>query len=130
MKTRKISFLLLISCIGYLFHSCSSDETIRLESPEGKNNIVFILKDGKAYYQVLHGSRTVIDTSGMGFELKDMPPLRGNFKMEKAVMSGHHERWEPVWGQRSRIWDNYNLLQVTLREQKKPGRIISIEEGH
>jgi alpha-glucosidase len=127
MKKRSISFFLLISCIGYLFPSCSSDETIKLESPEGKNDIVFILKEGKPYYQVLRGTRTVIDTSGLGFELKDMPPLQGDFSMEKAVMSGHQERWEPVWGQRSRIWNNYNSLLVTLKEHADPGRTMELE---
>lgn len=127
MKAPYISLCISALCILLLLSSCSSEEVIRLESPEGKNNIVFILKDGKAFYQVLHGGRTVIDTSGLGFELKDMPPLQGNFKMEKAVMSGHQERWEPVWGQRSRIWDKYNSLLVTLKEQSDPGRTIQLE---
>ncbi len=127
MKAQFISLCISALCILLLLSSCSSEEVIRLESPEGKNNIVFILKDGKAFYQVQRGDRTVIDTSGLGFELKEMSPLQGNFKMEKAVMSGHQERWEPVWGQRSRIWDKYNSLLVTLKEQSDPGRTMQLE---
>ncbi len=82
----------------FLLSSCSSDEEVRLDSFDGRNNIVFILKDGIPYYQVLRDNRIVIDTSGLGFDLKDAPPFRGNFKMEQATMSGNRDRWESGLG--------------------------------
>jgi alpha-glucosidase len=127
MKRAIFFALLLLPGFLFLFTSCSSDETVTLESPEGKNAVVFILKEGKPLYLVTHGGRTVVDTSGLGFELKDMPSLSGNFKLEKAVMSGIRERWEPLWGQRKKIRNHYNQLLVTLKEKSDPGRTMELE---
>jgi alpha-glucosidase len=127
MKTSRSSFFILVSCIVFLFASCSSDEVVRLDSLDGRNNVVFILKDGIPSYQVLRDNRIVIDTSGLGFDLKDAPPLRGNFEMDQATMSRNRDRWNPVWGQRSKIRDQYDDLLVTLKEQVEPYRLLQIE---
>jgi len=127
MKAKSISFFILVLSIVFFFSSCSSDEVISLDSPDGRNHIVFILKDGVPYYRILREDRVVLDTSGLGFELKDMPALQGNFKMEKAVMSGKHERWETVWGQWNKIWDHHSQLIVTLKEQSDPKRTLELE---
>jgi alpha-glucosidase len=127
MKAKLFSFVFLISSFAFLFPSCSSDEVIQLDSPDGKNNIVFILKDGIPYYKVLRNNRVVIDTSGMGFEMKDMLPLKGGFKMVKATMSGDDERRETIWGQRNKITDHHSQLLVTLKEQSDPERTLEIE---
>jgi len=127
MKTIRLSICILASCIVFLLSSCSSDEVVRLDSPDNRNHIVFILKDGIPYYQVMRDSRIIIDTSGLGFDLKDAPSLKGNFKMEQATLSGKHDRWEPVWGQRNRIRDYHSQLQVTLKEQAEPHRTMQIE---
>jgi hypothetical protein len=127
MKSQFLFFGILVTIFVFLLSSCSSDEVVRLDSPDGRNNIVFILKDGVPYYRVLRDNRAVIDTSGLGFELKEMMPLRGNFKMEQATLSGSRERWEPVWGQRSRIRDHHSRLLVTLKEQEEPYRKMQLE---
>jgi alpha-glucosidase len=127
MKTNLISFFICVSSIVFLLSSCSTDEEVRLDSFDGRNNIVFILKDGIPYYRVLRDNRIVIDTSRLGFDLKDAPPLTGNFKMEQATMSGKRDRWNPVWGQRSRIWDHHGDLLVTLSERVEPHRKLQIE---
>jgi alpha-glucosidase len=127
MKKFRFSFFIFVSCFVFLLSSCSSDEEVRLDSPDGRNNIVFILKDGIPYYQVLRDNRIVLDTSSLGFDLKNAPPLRGNFKMEQATMSGNHDRWEPVWGQRSRIRDWHDQLLITLEESVKPYRKLQLE---
>jgi alpha-glucosidase len=127
MRNKLLFFVILFSGIVFLFSSCSNDELIRLESPDGKNNIVFILKDGQPFYQVFRKSRVVIDTSGLGFEFKDLPGFHGNFKMDKATMTGKSDRRETYWGQFNRIRDHYNQLLVTLVEQEEPQRTLEIE---
>jgi alpha-glucosidase len=127
MKTKSFSLFILVSSIAFLISSCSRDETIQLDSPDGKNHIVFILKDGKPFYRVIRNGRTVVDTSGLGFELKDMPPLSEGFKMEKATLTGNYDRWEPIWGQRNRIRDQHSHLIITLEERESPGRILELE---
>jgi alpha-glucosidase len=127
MKIIRLAFFLLASGFVFLLSSCSSDEEVRLDSPDSRNNIVFILKDGFPYYQVLRDNQVIIDTSGLGFELRDAMPLKGNFKMEHATLSGNRDRWEPIWGQRNKIWDHHSELLVTLKEQDKPYRELQIE---
>jgi alpha-glucosidase len=127
MNTLKLSFHILILSLGFLISSCSSDEEVRLDSPEGISSVVFILKDGIPYYQVLMDNRIIIDTSGLGFELKDGAPFHGNFKMEQASISGRRDRWEPAWGQRNRIRDFHNQLLVTLTEKEEPFRKLQLE---
>lgn len=127
MKSFNFFFCILALSIILILSSCSSDEVVRLDSPDGRNNIVFILSDGIPYYQVIRDSRIIIDTSGLGFDLKDLPPLRENFKMEKASLSGNRDRWEPVWGQRNKIRDHHSRLLVTLKEQVEPHRELQLE---
>lgn len=125
----KLQFSVFLGIIitGLFLVSCSSDQAVVLESPKGVNSIVFILADGKPGYQVLHRGRLVVDTSSLGFELKEMGNLNGGFKMEKANISGIRDRWEPVWGQRSKILNHCNQLIVTLKEGSNPGRTLQLE---
>ena len=127
MKSFRSSVIIFSSFIIIFFSSCSADEEVRLVSSDGRNEIVFILTDGTPCYQVLRNSRIVIDTSSLGFDLKDAMPLMGNFKMEQASLSGNNDRWEPVWGQRKRIRDRYRQLLVTLKEQAEPFRTLQLE---
>lgn len=111
----------------YFLSSCSSDEVVRLDSPDGRNNVVFILKDGKPYYQVFRNEKTVIDSSALGFEFNETDALTSGFTMETANLSGTMERWEPVWGQKSRIREHYNDLLVTLKEKSGLKRTLQVE---
>jgi alpha-glucosidase len=117
----------LLTPVFFLLSSCSSNEEIPVISPDGRNKIVFILDDDTPYYRVLRNERVVIDTSALGFEFKDDVPLAGGFKLINAQLSGEWDRWEPVWGQQSRITDHYSSLVVTLLEKNEPGRQMELE---
>ncbi|HNQ83071.1 MAG TPA: glycoside hydrolase family 97 protein [Bacteroidales bacterium] len=127
MRIGILGFAPLILCFALLFSSCSSDEAVRLDSPDGRNNIVFILREGKPFYRVIRDTRVVIDTSALGFEIQDGLPIGDNLRMEKATMSGEQNRWEPAWGQRNRIREHYGQLQVILKEKTGPGRTVQLE---
>ena len=121
--------LLILSSLVFilLFTSCSSNEEIPVISPDGRNYIVFILDDGMPFYKVKRNNQVVIDTSSLGFELKGAKPLKGGFRLKEAKLSGEHDRWEPVWGQRSRIYNHCSALTVTLEERSEPNRTIQLE---
>jgi hypothetical protein len=127
VKYFKSGILFLVAGLLFLLNSCSSDEEIRLDSPEGKCSIQFILNDGQPYYRVFRDNRIIIDKSALGFELKDARPLLAGFKMESASMSSSRERWEPVWGQRNRMRNNNHQLLVVLREKSEPYRELHLE---
>lgn len=127
MNNRLFAFAIFMWGFVFIFSSCSSDEIVKLDSPDGRNNVIFILKDGKPYYQVLRNEKTVIDSSALGFEFDGDDLLRGGFSMETANLSGTVERWEPVWGQKSRIREHYNDLLVTLKEKSGLKRTLQVE---
>jgi alpha-glucosidase len=118
--------LWLLAC-GFILSSCSSNEEIPVISPDGRNRIVFMLEEGTPYYLVTRDGKVVLDTSSLGFELNNEPAIKGNFKLEEASLSGKRDRWEPVWGQRSRIWDQHTQLLVTLEERSEPKRTLQLE---
>jgi len=118
---------LWLLAFGLLLSSCSSSEEIPVISPDGRNSIVFILDGGTPVYLVMRDHKVVLDTSGLGFDLNNEPKIKGNFKMVEAKLSGDYERWEPVWGQRSRIWSRYSNLLVTLKEKAAPNRTLQME---
>lgn len=121
------SFILHASLILCFLSSCTSNEEIAIISPDNRNEITFILENGRPFYKVMRDDKTVIDTSGMGFEFRGDEPFMGPFRMKEAQLSGEYDRWEPVWGERSRIYNNYRKLLVTLEEKSGPGRILQLE---
>ena len=121
-------FPLILLAIMQSLSSCSNqNEEIPVISPDGQNVVVFILDDGKPGYLVKRNGAVVIDTSLLGFELKDATPLKGNFTMEEAKLTGEWERWETAWGQKSRILNRYSGLRVTLQEKDEPNRTLQVE---
>ncbi len=128
MNMKKYSvFILYFGIFHLLLSSCSSNEEIPVISPDGRNVIVFLLEDGTPSYLVRRDNQIIIDSSALGFELKGKDFLKDGFKLKEAKLSGNYDRWEPVWGQRSRIYDRYSQLLVTLEEKESPGRILQVE---
>ncbi|HEX9650777.1 MAG TPA: hypothetical protein VGA21_09460, partial [Cyclobacteriaceae bacterium] len=69
----------LTASLLFLFYiSCTSESTdYIILSPGNLNSIeFFISKDGTANYLVKHNNEIVIDTSSLGFEFKNQPPLQ------------------------------------------------------
>jgi alpha-glucosidase len=117
---------LFLTVLIIFLASCSSDEEIPVISPDGRNRIVFVLRDGVPYYKVLRNEKLVIDTSGLGFEFSNALPMTAGFRMAGAKLSGDWNRWEPVWGQYGRITDHYSRLLVTL-EENEGRRLLELE---
>jgi glucan 1,4-alpha-glucosidase len=102
-------------------------QSAELQSPGGKIRIAFSLRAaGEPAYAVYFGERLVIDTSTLGFSLKDAPPLRGNFEVINVTNTSFDETWNTVWGERSSIRNHYNELTVQLREKEAPNRLMHL----
>jgi len=69
-----------------LLVSCKSDnKQFMVSSPDNSNSVEFSLTDsGQPMYMVKHKDKTVIDSSLMSFDFKDLPSLKGNFKVVSA----------------------------------------------
>lgn len=98
-----------------------------VSSPDGNVNLSFSLSEnGTPQYNLSYKNQTVIDTSSLGFELKNLPSLRENFSIESTHTRSENETWEPVWGENSEITNHYNELLVELQEQSEPFRRLHV----
>jgi hypothetical protein len=81
---------------------------------------------GQPLYLVKHKNNTVIDTSYLSFDFKDLPSLKDNFKIVSVSKSGFDETWEMPWGEQSEVRNNYNELFVNLEETSELKRKLNI----
>ena len=127
MRTIQLVALLL----GVLaLQSCMKkpvEQSASLLSPDGNIRLEFLLStEGTPAYAVYFADKTVIDTSTLGFTLKDDPPLQSGFEVQKVSEKTFDEAWEPVWGERNKIRNHYREMTVELREKTDTGRLLSL----
>ena len=118
--TRKISLLLLLATI----YGCQqSTSLISVTSPSNNNEVQIALDNqGSLYYRVMHKGEVVIDTSYIGFELKDQPALAKDLKLVGSESTSLNETWEMPWGEQREVVNNYNQMTIHLEEKEIPQR--------
>lgn len=94
-----------------------------IPSPSKELKIEFRLSDeGVATYLVKFRDQIVIDSSELGFEFVDQPPLRAGLVVTDIKPSVHDEAWEMPWGEQREVVNRYSSLVVDLQEAEPPGR--------
>jgi len=118
MKTIIRLFILLITVGGFSLNA----QIYTVNSPDEK--IVVTLDNGEILkYAVTFQGKAVVNNSQMGFELKDEPLMVGNFAVLNNTIKRTNETWIPVVkSKHAEIADNYNELEITLREKADPMR--------
>jgi len=115
-----LALLLITACVS------TNNQSSTVTSPGGVNTITFMLVDGVPSYTVSHRSNVVVDTSKMGFVLKDLEDLSGPFEVLGMSRTTFDETWTQVWGEKKDIRNNYNELRVQLRETQESGRLMIV----
>ncbi|MCF7560466.1 glycoside hydrolase family 97 protein [Sabulilitoribacter multivorans] len=125
---KKNKFYYCIVAVAFLFAACNKKETsFNISSPDSNISVEFTLsKDGQPLYMVNHKSKTVIDTSFMSFDFKDLPALKDNFKIVSTSSNTVNEDWDMPWGEQLTVNNNYNELVVNLEEQSEVKRLVNI----
>ena len=120
-KIKSITFFLLVS-IGVIINA----QNITVTSPD--NNIAVTISNGeKLNYSVSFKGRGIINPSQLGFELKDEPAMTGNFAILNQSQNKFNEIWIPVVkSKHAKIENNYNDLQLILKEKSGPMRQIEL----
>lgn len=128
---KKIS--LILSIFLFALPSIMMGQTVK--SPNGKVSVTFSLeKNGVPTYEMKYKGKTVIKPSHLGLELaKDKHASKGleetnlmdGFTKTNYKVSTFDETWTPVWGETKTIRNNYNELEVDLR-QESSNRNITI----
>lgn len=95
-------------------------------SPNGNVKLTFSLTgNGVPTYELTYKNRAVVKPSHLGLELakdkhaskgKQETDLMDGFKVERTRSSSFDETWKPVWGETSAIRNQYNELEVNLRQ--------------
>lgn len=128
---KKIS--LILSIFLFALPSIMMGQTVK--SPNGKVSVTFSLEqNGVPTYEMTYKGKTVIKPSHLGLELaKDKHASKGleetnlmdGFTKTNYKVSTFDETWTPVWGETKTIRNNYNELEVGLR-QESSNRNITI----
>ncbi|HNB55180.1 MAG TPA: glycoside hydrolase family 97 N-terminal domain-containing protein, partial [Anaerolineales bacterium] len=92
------------------------DDSLRVASPDGKNEVLFGLIDGVPYYSVTHNGAGVILPSKMGFTFLNDAPLNAGLSIVDSETSTFDETWTQPWGEVKDIRDHHNELRVRLTD--------------
>jgi hypothetical protein len=118
--TKLVTALFLL--IGML-----STQAQKLQSPDNNFTLNFSLTpNGTPVYELTYKNKTVIKTSKLGIETKDVPSFTEGFSIKDSKASTFDETWQPVWGEQKNIRNNYNELAVTLEQKAEKNRSIVI----
>jgi alpha-glucosidase len=122
MNSMKKSLLLILSIIGVT----TSGQNITVKSPDQSIAITIINGDSLSYSVTFH-DRIIVKTSQLGFELKNEPAMDGNFAILDQSINNFSSTWTPVVkSKHAEIEDNYNELQLTLKEKSGPMRLMDL----
>ena len=116
-------FIIVLSVFG--LHAQENIQNI--SSPDGAIRVNFSLdEEGRPFYLVFHKDQTVIDTSFLGFDLKDAPSLSTDFVVINSGTSSFNETWKMPWGEQLEVENNYNELKIDLAEKSGLKRKLSV----
>ena len=98
--------LLLLTLLVCGFWSCNQGGAIpstSLTSPNEQIKIDFLLTaEGQPAYAVSFKGKTVVDTSTLGFDLRDMPALGQGMEIQAVDVSQFSETWGNALGRAAR----------------------------
>lgn len=119
-------FSVVFMCLVLSIVASAKDVIVsKVSSPDGALTVTVGLDGGKAWYNVLRGSETIIVRSELGFVLKD-GDFKGNFKKGKVTRSSLDETWSQPWGEDAQVRNHYNELRVTLQEKGGQKRQLGV----
>jgi alpha-glucosidase len=98
-----------------------------LQSPDKKLEVQCKLSPaGQPFYTASYEGKTILDTSLLGFILKDQDDLVGGFEIKHTAISSKDESWQQPWGEVKTVRDHHNQLAVDLQEMKGKKRKLRL----
>jgi alpha-glucosidase len=104
----------------------SLEAQVRIESPDGRNEVTVELREGRLNYRLSRDERPLILPSLLGFEFKGAPPLRDGLRITDTTRQSRDEWWTQPWGEVARVRDYHNELAVTVEETAAPRRRFTL----
>ncbi|WP_289053705.1 glycoside hydrolase family 97 protein [Carboxylicivirga marina] len=109
----RLSILLL--CILALI-GCKQNKL--LQSPDGEIHATIQLTNGKLSYQVMKDTELVIQSSALGFNLKEHGALVDGFTLIDRERTEMNESWTAVWGPEKKNVNRYNQAKLELKHEE------------
>jgi len=98
-----------------------------MQSPDGNMTLTVKYRtDGALFYQLQYRNSNVILPSGMGFRFKTPEASLTFFELTSVDSSAKDETWTPVWGETSKIRNNYKQLILELKDRSGTGIIMQV----
>jgi hypothetical protein len=97
----------------------------QIVSPNGKLKLTVKLSNrNELIYNLFRNDKAVINDSKLGIDLVDQPDFLQGFKIDAIVTSTFYDEWAPVWGEVSKIVNNYTQMDVTLIQPREKRKMI------
>jgi len=110
-----------------LLWSCQrSPSSFQCLSPGEKVTVKVFESGTRIGYQMSFDGEVLIDTSFVGFEFQDAPPLGEELIVTNRVESSFSERWEMPWGEQQWVDNDYKELLLELQEMTDPKRTVHL----
>ncbi len=121
-QTTLLFFIFFISINGV-----KTQTTYTIYSPDQRLKLE-IHRDitGTIQYEVAFKGNKVIKPSSFGFKLNKPLAEINKFTILHSDTSAHDEYWQPVWGEVSKIRNQYNQIKLQLQDIKKTGILINV----
>ena len=125
---------ILVLIFSFVIQTMSYAQTQSLSSPDNRLTIVFeTVKDkqvdeaGQLVYSVTFDGKPLISRSNMGLEFQDKPLLGADVKIIDVKQSAEEQSYKLYAGKTSYVKDNFNSLNINLKEENGSGRKLDIE---
>ena len=101
---------------------------LRVSSPDGRIKVAVSTVEGQLEYQAWFDSKVVLKPSAVGFQFRGLPALGSQCKIERVQRRTVKETWQPLWGQRDRVLNNYNEAKffVSHENPKTPDMVFTV----
>jgi alpha-glucosidase len=117
MKTRVLHAMLLSICATF---ACAEPRPIAsLESPGRVLRVELTLDDGRPGYRVQRMGEPLIETSRLGFLLREGGRLERDMALVSHGTRAVDETWEQPWGESRRVRNHFTELRARFAETKR-----------
>lgn len=119
--------LLLLLAFAGLAGPVMADNSLTISSPNQQIQLGVVHRDnGDLMYRVFYKGKAVITPSGLGMKLNNPAVSLIKFDLQSVDSAYTDETWTPVWGEQSRIRNNYKQLLLKLRDRSGSGILLQI----
>lgn len=106
--------------------AAQAQDTLRVRSPDGRNEVSVMVRDGGLYYGVRRDGQPVLNASRLGFAFRGADSLRAGLRIAGSARDSADQTWTQPWGEVARVRDRHNELRVNVAEDRAPNRRFAV----